>query len=126
MSIFLAAESADQSLGTLPLILLLIGIPAAVALLISLIVLGPKWSRAGRWRPGQPWSNDPMWFGDGAPEDVDRVLAAANSDADLASLTVGDVDIEPVAEESLASVTDPGPGAQSAASLSLGGARGRW
>lgn len=42
---------------------LLIGIPVLVVVLVTVAVLGSQWGRAGRWRPGQPWLNQPMWFG---------------------------------------------------------------
>ena len=42
MSIYLAAATADQSPGILLLLVLIIGVPIALAVLITLIVLGPE------------------------------------------------------------------------------------
>lgn len=39
------------------------GIPVALFLLISLLVVAPSWARDARYRPGLPWNAEPVWFG---------------------------------------------------------------
>ena len=126
-----AASDASQSPGLLALLALLVGIPLLVVALVSAIVLGPKWSRAGRWRPGQPWHNKPVWFGDGSPVDVDAVLArevesgAAQAAIPAAGRTdsqaIGDI---PAGGQSAEAISPSEPG--NSATTQLGGARGRW
>lgn len=43
-------------------VLVYVLIPAAVYGLIALLTLVPKKSRAPRYRPGQEWSYDPVWW----------------------------------------------------------------
>ena len=124
-----AVSDASQSPGTPALLALLIGIPLLVVALVSAIVLGPKWSRAGRWRPGQPWHNEPMWFGDGSPVDLGAVLAReeeanAVGRAAIAAGAVGhpadDGERPDVVEANR--IDDAGDWA----TQNRGGARGRW
>ena len=85
--------------------LLIIGVPLLVLSIIVGAVLGASWSRAGRWRPGEAWQDEPVWFGQpGAevPAGVEQVVG-------------GDV------ERSAA----PAP-VQLPAGKHLGGARGQW
>lgn len=128
-----AVSDASQSPGTPALLALLIGIPLLVVALVSAIVLGPKWSRAGRWRPGQPWHNEPMWFGDGSPVDLGAVLAReeeANA-VGRAAIAAGAGD-SPSAGPAAEAATDGGPrpvaveAAGDWATQNRGGARGRW
>ena len=126
VSIYLAAATADQSPGILLLLVLIIGVPIALAVLITLIVLGPKWSRAGRWRPGQSWNNAPMWFGDGDPVAVDKVIQGTSPRELSVSAAAGDADGLSIAEESVVEEVQPVSDGQPSTPLILGGARGRW
>lgn len=126
VSIYLAAETAQQSPGILLLLVLIIGVPIALAVLITLIVLGPKWSRAGRWRPGQSWNNSPMWFGDGDPVAVDKIIQGTSPQELSVSAAAGDADGSSIAEESLVEEVQPVSDGQPSTPLILGGARGRW
>ena len=64
-------------MGTAAMAALLIGIPVLVVVLVTVAVLGPQWGRAGRWRPGQPWPNEPVWFGRPGDEVPEGVVAIA-------------------------------------------------
>jgi hypothetical protein len=48
-------------------ILVYVLIPAAIYGVIALLTLWPKFARGPRYRPGQPWSYEPVWWSaDGA------------------------------------------------------------
>jgi hypothetical protein len=80
------------TLGTAGTAALLVGLPLLVVLLVMVAVLGPQWSRAGRWRPGQPWLDEPMWFGRPGGQVPDGVVAiAAGSQTESTEPTVGGV-----------------------------------
>lgn len=99
-----AAEGAQLSPGPLAMLLILIGIPLLVVLAVVLAILGPNWSRAGRWRPGEPWPHTAVWFGDGG----DAV--------DHPARTPGGLPQDEVAAAAVEGVPAP----------VQGGARGRW
>lgn len=61
------------------------GIPVALFLIITLLVVAPSWARDARYRPGLPWTADPVWF-EGpdsapAPGEVEDVGEPAPRDA---------------------------------------------
>ena len=41
-------------------VLIFVGIPAVVVVLIVLAIMGPGWTRAGGYRPGEPWDHEPV------------------------------------------------------------------
>ncbi|MHA6795969.1 aa3-type cytochrome oxidase subunit CtaJ [Pseudonocardia bannensis] len=43
-------------------VLLFVVPPLALYLLIALLVMAPKMARRPRYRAGQPWSYEPMWW----------------------------------------------------------------
>jgi hypothetical protein len=43
-------------------VLIYVLIPAAIYGVIALLTLWPKAARATRYRPGQPWTYDPVWW----------------------------------------------------------------
>jgi hypothetical protein len=43
-------------------ILVYVLIPAAIYGVIALLTLWPKFARGPRYRPGQPWTYDPVWW----------------------------------------------------------------
>jgi hypothetical protein len=43
-------------------ILVYVLIPAAIYGVIALLTLWPKSARAPRYRPGQPWTYEPVWW----------------------------------------------------------------
>lgn len=46
--------------STVELALVILGIPVVIIVVIALISLGPGWTRAGRYRPGDAWEHDPV------------------------------------------------------------------
>lgn len=54
-------------------VLIFVGIPVAVALVITFLVYLPSMVRGPRYRPGRPWTAGSVWFGgptDAAPGEV--------------------------------------------------------
>lgn len=43
-------------------VLIFVGIPLGVSALLALAVLGPSAARAPRYRPGNGWEYDPVWY----------------------------------------------------------------
>jgi hypothetical protein len=76
-------------------------IPAGIYLLFTLLTLWPRLARAPRYRPGQPWNYEPVWWS-GNP----RALEQAAEEPTRPAVTTG---VEP----------DP-------AITAKGGARGSW
>jgi hypothetical protein len=113
-------------------IVLFVLVPVLIMLVIVSAVLGPKWSRAGRWRPGETWHEEPVWLGPGAADDGQVALpSAADGDAAVAQLAAADAGGADVAVADAAADGDAA-GAQVAATAAVattwepGGARGRW
>lgn len=79
------AEPTAPEPDPLRILALLVGVPLLAILIVAAAVLGPQWSRAGRWRPGQPWVNDPVWLGSGDAESASAVLTAESTPALAAS-----------------------------------------
>lgn len=113
------AEPTAPEQDSLRVIALLIGIPLLTIVVVAATILGPQWSRAGRWRPGQPWVDEPVWLGSGDPDRAAAVLTDDNSPALLS------------AEEAAVALTHGGqvpPAGDTTAPtrIQLGGARGQW
>lgn len=102
----MVAEPTAPQPDTLTMLGLLVGIPLLAIAIIAAIILGPQWSRAGRWRPGQPWREEPVWVGAGSAQVVAATLGQQES------------------QESAAQVTDAL--ATQRINEGLGGARGQW
>lgn len=58
-------------------VLLLGGVPAAVVLIAVLGVMAPGWTRAGRYRPGEPWNYEPLVINASAGGDISKALTAS-------------------------------------------------
>ena len=43
-------------------VLVYVCIPAAIYGVIALLTLWPKFARSPRYRPGQPWTYEPVWW----------------------------------------------------------------
>jgi len=43
-------------------VLVFVGIPAGIFLLLAILVLGPGAMRAPRYRPGNGWDYQPVWY----------------------------------------------------------------
>lgn len=79
-------QTMVESYGTSVVWALLIGVPLLVVTGVALLILGPRWSRAGRWRPGENWDHGPVYFADQAiepPSLTGEVKAATPSTAAL-------------------------------------------
>lgn len=113
----IAEPSAPQP-DTLRIVALLVGLPLLTIVVVAAAILGPQWSRAGRWRPGQPWVEGPVWLGAGDPDAAAAVLTAENTPALVTANT--DAAIESTQASGADDVKSP------AAPIQLGGARGQW
>lgn len=70
-------EVIGEPIGALETLLLYVVAPAALFLVITLLVLAPSMSRSPRYRPGLGWWAAPIWFNGPAQEDLDAVVRAA-------------------------------------------------
>jgi hypothetical protein len=43
-------------------VLVFVGIPALIVGVLALLVLAPGMVRAPRYRPGEPWTYEPVWY----------------------------------------------------------------
>jgi hypothetical protein len=43
-------------------LLVFVGAPLAVIVLLALLIFLPGGRRRPRWRAGQPWEHEPVWF----------------------------------------------------------------
>lgn len=77
--------------------LVFVGIPLGIYLAIAVPTLGIGWRRRPRYRPGQPWDHEPVWW------------TADAEGADLSELPA-----------------DPTPGSGAVDRTARGGARGNW
>jgi hypothetical protein len=52
--------------------------PVGLYLLIALLVVGPRWARRPRYRPGRPWPYEPLFWTASPPgaQEPDRGVAA--------------------------------------------------
>lgn len=55
-------------------VLIYVGIPVAAFLIIAVLATAPSMLRRPRYRPGRPWTADPLWFA--GPDDADAALRA--------------------------------------------------
>jgi hypothetical protein len=99
-------------------LLVYVGIPLAVILLIAALTFLPGGRKRPRWKSGQPWAHDPVWFephpeetgGHGEGHGDPHAAIAGGTGA--TALTAGSG-----AEAAGAQPVSAGP---------LGGARGTW
>lgn len=64
-----------ENLSVLQAVLIFVGIPALVVFLFVLATLAPGWTRAGRYRPGEPWNYEPILINGSVGNDVTAVVA---------------------------------------------------
>lgn len=98
-------------------LLVYVAIPLAIVLFFAALTLGPGVRTRHRWKSGQPWEHEPVWFephpestgghGSGHGEEHDGHAALGGATA-VGALTSGDAAPTPASA---------GP---------LGGARGTW
>jgi hypothetical protein len=43
-------------------ILVFVGAPLAVVAVLALLIWGPGGNKRPRYRPGQPWNHEPVWY----------------------------------------------------------------
>jgi hypothetical protein len=68
-------EVSTKGLTVLQTLLIYAGIPAALFLVITLLVLAPGMARGPRYRPGLGWWAAPVWFN--GPADADSAVHGA-------------------------------------------------
>jgi len=52
----------ESRLSITETVLVFFGIPAGGFLLFAAMVFGPSATRQPRYRPGRPWTHEPVWF----------------------------------------------------------------
>ena len=62
-------------------ILVYVLIPAAIYGVLALLTLWPKFARGPRYRPGQPWTYQPVWWSAGGAIDPRRSGGATTEQA---------------------------------------------
>lgn len=62
----------------LEVVLIFVGIPLAFITLVALIILAPGWTRAGSYRPGEPWPYEPIMINGSGGTDVTKALTATS------------------------------------------------
>jgi hypothetical protein len=72
-------EVPGDSLGTGLVIVYYVLIPLGIFALIALLSVLPSALRRPRYRPGRPWSHDPLWFN--GPDDPNAALTGARPGA---------------------------------------------
>ena len=65
-----------MELTPLQQVMVFAGIPALLCLILALAILAPGWTRAGRYRPGEPWNYDPILINGSNTNDVAQAIAA--------------------------------------------------
>ena len=76
-------ELPGEKLGAIETLLLYVVAPAALFLVIALLVLAPSMGRGPRYRPGVGWWAAPIWFnGPQGSDNVDLAVRAALPTAD--------------------------------------------
>ena len=66
-------------------VFILIGIPVVFAILVTLVHVGPGWTRGGRHRPGQEWEAAPVLVDGGVTVDPEVPDASGSDDTDRGS-----------------------------------------
>lgn len=68
-------EDPGEPLGTLTALAIFVGIPLAVVIVVSLLVLAPGWTRTARSGGSTAWEGDPLWLGSAEPASAGGPLA---------------------------------------------------
>jgi hypothetical protein len=92
-------------------LLVYVGVPLAIVLVMALLVFRPGGHKRPRYRPGQPWEHEPVWY-----EPHPEHSAPAGHGADHAAL--------PSAQRP--ALTTGATAAPPRSGGPLGGARGTW
>lgn len=70
-------QDTGPGLSVLQTVLIFVGIPAALFVLIALLVSAPSMARGPRYRPGLGWWAAPVWFN--GPDDADTAVRTATA-----------------------------------------------
>ena len=105
------------SLSTIETVGVFVGIPAAVVLLITILVYAGGSRRDKRYRPGRAYEFTPVWFLS-APEQMAASGDGARAVTGANRLALAKADVEGAPEQ--------WPGAGPAGQEALGGASDRW
>ena len=71
---------AESTYSTLEALGLFLGIPLSVALVVSLLVLAPGWTRNARRGGSTTWSGEALWIGNAAVGERPSILATESED----------------------------------------------
>lgn len=77
-------DPPGEAMTAVQALALFLGIPLALAAVVSLLVMAPSWTRAGRVGPGGAWFAEPTWLHSstsGLAPDTAAVLEAAPAPA---------------------------------------------
>ena len=80
-----------DTLSPVQAVLIFVCIPGAFVLLVALLILGPSWTRAGRYRPGESWDYEPVVINGSVGDDVMTAVTATPL-AELGSAEVADLE----------------------------------
>jgi hypothetical protein len=94
-------------------LLVYVAAPLAVILVLALLTLVPGRQKRARYRPGQPWEHEPVWY-EPHPENGEAGHGAGHGDGHAALGAGG------------ATALTAGPSSAPAAGGPRGGARGTW
>ena len=72
-------QQTGGGLSVLQTLLIFIGIPAALFVVIVVLVSAPSMARGPRYRPGLGWWAAPVWFN--GPDDADTAVRTATATA---------------------------------------------
>jgi hypothetical protein len=72
-------QQTGDGLSVVQTLLIFVGIPAALFVVIALLVSAPSMARGPRYRPGLGWWAAPVWFN--GPDDADTAVRGATATA---------------------------------------------
>jgi hypothetical protein len=78
-------EGRSETVNIAEVILIYACIPLAVVLIVSALVFGPGYVRKPRYRPGEPWQHEPVWYGPHPSmldEELQQLLGGDHAGAD--------------------------------------------
>ena len=70
-------QQPGDGLSVVQTLLIFVGVPAALFVVIALLVSAPSMARGPRYRPGLGWWAAPVWFN--GPDDADTAVRTATA-----------------------------------------------
>ena len=70
-------DASGPGLSAVETLLIYVGIPAALFVVIALLVMAPSMAKGPRYRPGLGWWAAPVWFN--GPDDADAAVRSASA-----------------------------------------------